>query len=85
VSRGEHKIVIGGQQLQLVTHAELRNHGVNGADLQSGTTTSIAQICGVDVILPVRSQDWQGRKPVNNVLACARADKSLQQVLQDEA
>jgi hypothetical protein len=28
----------------LVTHAELRNHGVNGADLQSGTTTSIAQI-----------------------------------------
>jgi hypothetical protein len=85
VSRGEHKIGIGGQQLQLVTHAELRNHGVNGADLQSGTTTSIAQICGVDVILPVRSQERQGRKPVNDVLACARAGKSLQQFLQDEA
>jgi hypothetical protein len=56
MSRGEDKIVVGCQQHQIVTNAELRNHGVNGADLQPGTTTSIAQICGVDVILPVRSQ-----------------------------
>ena len=45
------------QQLQLVTDAELRDHGVNGADLQPGMTTSIAQLCSVDVILPVRSQE----------------------------
>ena len=54
MSRGEDKIVVGGQQLQLMTHAELRNHGVNSTDLQPGTTTSIAKIRGVDVILPVR-------------------------------
>ena len=56
MSRGEDKIVVGCQQHQIMTNAELRNHGINGADLQPSTTTSIAQICGVDMIPPVRSQ-----------------------------
>lgn len=56
MSPGEDKIVVGCQQHQIVTNAELRNRGVNGADLQPGTTASIAQICGVDMILPVRGQ-----------------------------
>jgi hypothetical protein len=83
VSRSEHKVAVGRQQLQLVTHAELRNDGVNGADLQPGATASIAQVCGVDVILPVRRQKRQGGESVNDVFARTRAGKSLQQFLQD--
>ncbi len=67
-----------------MTNAELCNRSVNRADLHSSTTASIPQICSVDVILAVRSEDWQGRKPVDDVLACARSRKSLQQFLQDE-
>ena len=84
MSRGKDKIVVGGQQHQIVTNAELGNHGVNGAYLQPSPTTSIAQICSIDVILPVRGQERQGAKPVNDVLTCPRAGKSLQQFLQDE-
>ena len=82
--RGEAKIVVGRQQRQFVTDAELRNHGVYCADLYTGTTTAIAQLCSVDVILPVGSQERQSRKPVNDVFTRTRAGKSLQQFLQDE-
>ena len=84
VSRGEDKIVVGRQQHQRVTDAELGNHGVNRADLQPGPTTAVAQLCGVDMNLAVRSYERQGRKPVNDVFTCTRAGKPLQQFLQDE-
>ena len=63
-----------------MTDAELRDHGVNGADLQPGTTTSIAQLCSVDVILPVRSQERQGRKPVNDVFTSASYSMGQSQI-----
>jgi hypothetical protein len=84
VSRGEDEIVVGRQQLQLVSYAELRNHGIDRADLQPSTATSIAQIRGVNVILPVRRQEREGHKPFNDVFTCTRAGKSLQQFLQNE-
>ena len=56
MSRGENKIVVACQQHQVVTNAELRDHGVDRADLQAGAAAAIAQIRSVDVIHPVRSQ-----------------------------
>lgn len=56
MSRGKHKIVVGCQQRKVVTNAELRDHGVDGANLQAGATAPITQLRSVDVILPVRSQ-----------------------------
>ncbi len=84
VSRGEDKVIIGRQQHQFVMDAELGDHGVNRSKLQPGTMTSIAQLCSVDMILPVRCRERQGRKPVNDVFTRTRAGKSLQQFLQDK-
>lgn len=85
VSCGEDKVVICGQQLQLVTDAELRDHGIHGAELHPGTTTSIAQSRSVDVILPVRSQGRQGAKPFRDFVTCPGSAKPLQQFLQDQS
>ena len=85
MSCGEDKVVIRGQQLQLVTNAELRDHGIHGAELHHGATTSIAQIRGIDVILPVRSQERQGAKPFNDFVTCPGSAKPLQQFLQDQS
>ena len=82
--RGQEEVVIGGEQRQLVTNAQLRKHGVDRADLQAGATTAISQLRGIDVILPVWGQKRQGREPINDVFACPRAGESLQQFLQDE-
>jgi len=84
ISRGKHEIAVGAQQRKLVTNAELCNRRVDRADLHPCTTASIAQICSVDVILPVRGEERHGRKPVDDVLTRARAGKSLKQFLQDE-
>lgn len=67
-----------------MTNTELCNRSVNRTELHPGTTTSIAQICSVDMILAVRGEERQGRKPVDDVLARTRAGKSLKQFLQDE-
>ena len=84
VRGGPDKVVIGRQQRQFVTNAELREQGVDGADLHTRATAAIAQFRGVDVILPVRSEERQGREPVDEVFARTRAGKPLQQFLQDE-
>ena len=51
---GSDKVVVGRQQRQFVTNAELREQGVDGANLHTGATAAIAQFRGVNVILPVR-------------------------------
>ena len=81
---GEDEIVVGCQQGQAVANAELRDHGIDRADLQAGAAAAIAQFRSIDVILPVRSQQRKRRKTVNDVLSRLRAGKSLQQFLQDE-
>lgn len=84
MSRGKDEIVVGCQQHQVVTNAELRDYRVDRADLQAGAPATIAQFRSVDVIQPVRSQERQRRKTVNNVLSRPRAGKPLQQFLQDQ-
>ena len=82
---GQKEVVIGGEHRQLMTNAQLREHSVNRANLQSSATTTISQFRGIDVILPVRGQKRQGREPLNDVFACPRAGESLQQFLQDQS
>ena len=83
--RSQKEVVIGGEHRQLVTNAELRKHGVNRADLQSCATTTISQLRGIDVILPVRRQKRQGRESIDDVFARPRTGESLQQFLQDQS
>ena len=65
--------------------AKLGEQGVDGADLHAGATAAIAQIRGVDVILPVRCDERQRREPLDDVFARTRAGESLQQFLQDQS
>ena len=78
VRGGPDKVVVGREQRQFVTNAELRKQGVDGANLHTGATAAIAQFRGVDVILPVRSQERQGREPIDDILTRARASEPLQ-------
>ena len=82
--RGQYEIVVGRQERKLVADAELREHGVDRADLQAGPATTISQVRGIDVILPVRGQKRQGGEPVDDVFARPRAGESLQQFLQNQ-
>ena len=81
---GQNEVVIGRQQRQLVTNAELRNQGVNRANLQARATTAISQFRGIDVILSVRGQKRQRHEPVNDIFTRPRTGESLQQFLQDQ-
>lgn len=67
-----------------MTDAKLGNRSVDRADLQPGTTASIAQIGSVDMILPVRGKERQGCKSFDDVLARTRPGESLKQFLQDK-
>jgi len=78
------EIVVGRQQRQFVTNAELREQRVDGANLHAGAAATIAQFCGIDVILPIRSQKREGREPVDEVFARAWSGEPLQQFLQHQ-
>lgn len=65
-------------------YTKLRKKGVNRAHLNAGATTAVAQRCSVDVILPVRAEEWQGGKSLDDVLARARSSEPLKQFLQNE-
>lgn len=65
-------------------NAELCKQSVDGANLDAGTTTTIAQFCGVNVILPVRGKERERCEPVDNVFTRTRAGEPLQQFLQNQ-
>ena len=47
---GKHEVIVGRQQHQFVSDTKLRQHSVDRADLQSGTSADIAQAGGLYVI-----------------------------------
>ena len=51
--RGAGKVVVGREQREVVTQAQLRDQGVDGADLHAPAAATVAQFGGVHVILPV--------------------------------
>jgi len=78
------EIVVGREQGQIMPYAKLRQQRINRAHLNAGATTAIAQLRSVDVILPVRAEEWQCGKSLDDVLARARASETLKQFLQYE-
>lgn len=81
---GAGKIMVGRQQRQFVTDAQLREQSVDRADLHAGATTAIAQFCGVNVIPSIGSKERQGGRPFNDVVTRARTSESLEQFLEDQ-
>lgn len=78
------EIVVGREQRQFMADAKLREKGVDRAELHPHAPTTVAQVRGVNVVLPVRNEERQGREPLDDVSPCARASEPLQEFLQDQ-
>ncbi len=61
------KIAVGCEHCQIMTNAKLGKQRVNGANLQSRTSTVVAQFGGRNVILPIWHQKRQCRKTFHNL------------------
>jgi hypothetical protein len=55
------EIVISGEQRELMTDAKLREKGIDRAELYACAPAAIAQVCGVDMVLPIGNEKRQGR------------------------
>ena len=78
------EIVVSGQEGQVMTYAKLSQQGVDRADLNPGSTTSVAQLGSIDMILPIWSDERQSGKPLDDVRTRVRAGKTLKQFLENE-
>lgn len=83
--RREDEITIGRQQSQPVTNAELRENGVDRADLHAGSTTPISEFRSLNVIPAVRLKERKCLEPLDDDTARPRTGEPLQQFLQDHA
>lgn len=79
-----HKVIVRGEQCQFVGDAKLCKQRIDRRDLHAGASTAIAQIRGIDVILPARIEQWQRRKTIDDVLAGAWPGEPLEQLLQHQ-
>jgi hypothetical protein len=52
--RGEHETAIRHQQLQFVAYAVLGERRIDRPDLNNGTSATVLNISGINVIMPVR-------------------------------
>jgi hypothetical protein len=59
-SRDILEVPISAEESQAMPNAELRYQRVNSPNLYSGAAARIAQGGGVDVIFPIRNQEWHG-------------------------
>jgi len=78
------EVVVGREQGQVMAYAKLGQQGINRAHLNASPTAGIAQPRSVDVILPIRADQWQGGKAFDDVLARAWTSETLKQFLQNE-
>ena len=83
--RGEREVSVRRQQGQFVAYAQLAQQRVDRPNLDAGPPANVANFRGIDVVLPVRHQERQGRESPHDVLAGTRAGKALQQFLQHQA
>ncbi len=79
------KVLIGCQQFEAVTDAELGEQGVDGSELKTRSAAGIPEPCCFDVIAPVGRDQRQCRKSSDDLVARAGSGESLQQFLEDQA
>lgn len=79
------EVRIRGQQQEIVSNAKLRDQCIDGPDLNTALSASIAKFCSGDVILPVGIEQWKGCEALNDLLPRLGAGKPLQQFLQHQS
>jgi hypothetical protein len=65
-----------------VSSAKLDEQGVNGANLNAMPPASISNLCGINVILAIWLDESKSSKALYDTVACLRASKALEQLLQ---
>ncbi len=72
VFRCKMEVPVGRQHLQIVPQAKLGKQSVDRAELQTFPAAGIAQLRGFDVIAAIRNEQRQGRKALDDLIACTR-------------
>lgn len=78
------EVAIGRQEGQVATQTELGQECVDGAQLDSATSTSVAEFGGLDVVGAIRDDHWEKSESIDQSLRCLGATKSLQQLLKNQ-
>ncbi len=78
------KILVRGQEDQVMTTAQLDEQRINRSNLYPVPTTGVPDPGGLDVIVPVRLQESKGGKPLDKLIARFRPSETLKQFLQHE-
>lgn len=84
VSRHVLEVPVGAEHREVVAQAELCQENVDGPDLHSVPSAGRAQVRRGDVVVPVRHEERQRRKPFQDRLARLRSPEALQDLLQDQ-
>lgn len=81
----KNKVFVCAEQHKIMASAQLRQNSVSRSHLHAGSPAGVAQFCCCDVVCTVRLQQWQRSKAPDDLGACLRARKPLQQFLQYQA
>ena len=79
------KVLVRREQCESVTDTKLCEQRIDSADLHPAATAAVSQFRGIDVVLPVGRKQRQRCESIDDVLACTRTSKPLQQFLQDQS
>lgn len=79
------EIFIRRQQGELIATTKLNEQSVYGADLDAPPSAHVADLCGTHMILPVRLDQWQRSKPLDDGAFGFRPAEALEQFLRDQA
>ena len=79
------KVLVGTQQRDVMSDAELCNQGVHRCNLHGGLTTGVPKICGRDMVFSVRLNQAQSGKTFNDLSSCYRSSEPLKEFLKNQA
>ena len=65
--------------------SELDKQSVDGPDLDSATATGVSDLGGFNVVLAVRHQESQGRKPLHELISGLGSGEALKKLLKYKA
>jgi len=77
----QDEVAIGREQGQPVSDAKLCEQGIDGADLQAGAATAVAELSRLDVVLPIRRKQREIVEVVEDRLTGAWPGEALQELL----
>lgn len=79
------EVFICREQRQIVPDGELREHCVDGADLNSSLTACSPQSGRTDVVVSIWLEQRQGGEPLNDLSPCFGSRESLQKLLKHQS